>query len=96
MTGEYDGSSEWEKHILLELKRLAEGQKEILQSQIEIKVALPQKADVIELERHKTDIAAQLSALKVKAGIWGALGASIPTAVWVLYEIMNRGQAACP
>jgi len=90
MPGQQDDGTEWDKHILAELRRLADGQEKILQSQVEIKVALPQKANAIELERHKADVTAQLSALKVKAGIWGALGASVPTSVWILYEIVQQ------
>lgn len=90
MPGKQDGGTEWDKHILAELKRLAEGQEKILQSQVDIKIALPQKADAIDLERHKADVTAQLSALKVKAGIWGAFGAGVPTAVWILYEIVQQ------
>ncbi len=86
----------WNKHILLELKRLAAGQKEILKSQTDIKVELPQKADAIELEKFKGTVKAQFSALKVKAGFWGAFGASIPTSLLILYEILNRVQGAGP
>jgi len=85
-----DGWEEWKNHIRLELKRLSQGQKEMLACQAYIKAELPQKADALQLERHKADTAAQLSALKVRAGIWGALGASIPATVAILYALANR------
>jgi len=85
-----DGWEEWKNHIRLELKRLSQGQKEMLACQADIQAELPQKADALQLERHKADTAAQLSALKVRAGIWGALGASIPATVAILYALANR------
>lgn len=50
-----------------------------------------QNGRVHELERdvHQMDIC--LGQLKIKAGIWGAIGAAIPTAVGVLWFIVKAG-----
>ncbi len=52
---------EWSKHVLLELKRLGDGQ-----------------------ESHNSllgNIRTEIAMLKVKSGIWGALGGAIPVAI---------------
>jgi hypothetical protein len=50
----------------------------------------------MELEKHKVTTSAEFAALKVKAGIWGVIGAAIPTAVWLLYELVGKSQGVGP
>jgi len=100
---EGDGWAEWRRHVLKELQRLAEAQEQILKGQSVIQTQLVGKCDhaaleeqKIELERHKTTTASEFAALKVKAGIWGVIGAGIPTAVWILYELVSRSSLLGP
>jgi len=98
-----DGWAEWRRHVLKELQRLAAAQEEMLKGQSAIQAQLVGKCDraaleeqKIELERHKTTTASEFAALKVKAGIWGVIGAGIPTAVWILYELVSRSSLLGP
>ncbi len=63
-----NGWSQWENHVLAELKRHNEWCNELADTQ--------------------TQILVQLSALKVKAGIWGVIGGAVPVviglAIWFI------------
>lgn len=87
------GGNGWQEHKLYvreELKRLADGQKEILDCQAAIKTEVALKAEAKDLEQHKSHVATQFASLKAKVGLWGAVGASIPSAAGILYVIFNK------
>jgi len=94
---ESDGWEVYSKHVLFELRRLARNQEDILRGLSAIQAALPNKVDSVKLEelrveadKRQFEASAEIAALKVKAGIWGVVGAAIPTSVWILYEIVSK------
>jgi hypothetical protein len=100
---ETDGWKEWSKHVLHELQRLADCYEELSTGQVQTNATLANKVDRceldqqrMELEKHKVTTSAEFAALKVKAGIWGVIGAAIPTAVWLLYELVGKSQGVGP
>ena len=71
---EGNGWNEWQRHVLAELKRLSRNFE-----------GLSKEFSDLEVET-----ARDLAALKVKAGLWGALGAAIPSAIAIIYMIMSN------
>jgi hypothetical protein len=70
-----DGWGEWSRHVLAELVRL-NAQCEGIREDIS---ELQQKVAVIHTE------------LRLKAGAWGFIGASIPVAIMVVIQLLKVG-----
>jgi len=70
-----DNWSEWSHHVLKELKRLNDWI-----------ASVDGKLDKFQLEMVR-----EITALKVKAGIWGLVGGAIPVAIgiaiWLFYHL---------
>lgn len=73
MAGE-NGWNEWSRHVLAELKRLSDGQKEY-----------QEKADAAFL-----DLKVEIANLKVKSGVWGLVGGAIPVAIGLLVSFFLK------
>jgi hypothetical protein len=74
-----NGWPEWRKHVLLELERLDQAQvatQDHLATQIQL-------ANQLQLA---TQI--QLTTLRVKAGVWGLVGAAIPTGIALAISLL--------
>lgn len=72
-----DDWQSWSNFILAELKRLSSVQDKIAEKQEKI-------GDKMEA------ISSEISALKVKATIWGAVGASVPILLFVAIQILVK------
>ena len=72
-----NGWDEYRKLVLLELKQLNEGIKDI-----------HKKIDLIQI-KEITKIREDVAGLKVKAGIWGATAGLIPVAIMVIIKVMS-------
>ena len=68
-----EGWNEYEKHVLFELKRLGDGQDTM-------------KKDINTIA---TNLATTQMELKIKAGIWGAIGAMVPTVIALIFIFMR-------
>jgi hypothetical protein len=68
-----DGWKAWGNHVLVELKRLNEGQ--------------------VRMENKMNKVHVDLAMLKVKSGLWGLLGASIPVIIALgIWAVKSSGQ----
>lgn len=76
MTRQQDDWAEYRNLVLKELKRLED-------------VALQIQQDVGSI---KTELAVTRNELKLKAGLWGALAAAIPSAIAVIFILMKVGK----
>lgn len=74
MGNESNGWNEWSRHVLAELKRF-----NLMINELDSKL------NKMEVENTK-----EITALKVKAGLWGAIGASIPAAIAIIYTMMSK------
>lgn len=78
-----NGWAEWSRYVLKELERLGKGQEgfriELSQSRSELTKEIAQSRS--ELTTELSQIRTELATLKVKSGIWGAVGASIPVLI---------------
>ena len=85
---------EWARHVLLELERLNTGQAGLTDRLQHIGTDLDSKTSGLRQEiqlsltqmrelnaRDSSDLRVELAMLKVKAGLWGAVGAAIPILV---------------
>lgn len=94
---------EWGRHVLEELKRL-NGCYEKLDGDFDEKIDKLRTEFSTQITNLRTDfntkydalnlailkLSNENSELKVKAGIWGGLGAAIPVAIGLLIYLMNR------
>jgi len=71
---EGNGWNEWQHHVLAEIRRLSSNVDKLNES--------------VQCHREKT--AGEISALKVKAGIWGGIGGMIPAAIALFWYLINR------
>lgn len=69
-----NGWSEWQNHVLAELTRLSNSVDKLHES----------------FNAHKEKNAASISALKVKASLWGGLAGGIPVAIAIIWYIMSQ------
>ena len=89
-----NGWPDWSKYVLNELIRLNDNQVAVLNkiTQVEILTAevrrLSTEASV--LREQIVILKTQIAQLQIKAGLWGAIGAAIPTLAGVLYILLNR------
>jgi len=74
MSNESNGWNEWSRHVLAELTRLNDGVQD-----------LEKKLNKMEVENTR-----EITALKIKAGLWGAIGASIPAAIAIAYTVLSN------
>lgn len=74
MSGENNGWSEWSKHVLAELKRLNNNYDE-----------LSKEVNIFEL-----NMVRDITALKIKCGLWGGLAGAIPAAIAIAFMIMDK------
>lgn len=103
MAGETNGWNEWSKHVLHELERLHESNKEIMeevqQLKSDINKDLATRPEVNELKKelsetklaHSVEIEKIKAELKFKAGAWGALAGLIPVVLslgmWAMTQV---------
>ncbi len=73
-----NGWNEYSKLVLHELERLNTCREEDLKAHKEFMDCVKRSFEKIKID---------LAVLKVKAGVWGAVGAAIPIALWVVLEI---------
>jgi hypothetical protein len=97
-----NGWNEWSRYVLAELKRLNESLSEINRVLIDLQVRLRQVEaltatsgkDVVDLKKAVEDIqikAATLNtAFNIKSGVWGLIGAAIPTVGIILFELLKK------
>jgi len=78
--GKPNGWNEWAKHVLLTLQEQTEDIHSLEREVSNLRV---------ELVRSEGSLKAEISALKVKSGIWGAVGAAIPTVAAVLFIVLK-------
>lgn len=69
-----DGWNEWSRHVLSELERINQ-QVEKLHD---------------EVSRLRQDLAVVRTELRLKAGIWGAIGAAIPVIVMLAFQLLKK------
>ena len=89
MMADGNGWSEWQNHILLELKRLSKGVETLKDSNDEdhegIRSAVGKNKEELlkEINKHKTETATDLATVKAeikyKSGVWGAIVAFLTT-----------------
>lgn len=70
--GEKNGWEEWSKYVLKELERLNEAEEHIKKDISKIKISLA----TLETE------------MKLKAGIWGTIGAAIPITILLVTRLL--------
>ncbi len=80
MTG--NGWSEWQNHILAELRRLSAGVQHIADSN---------EDDHKEIRSDIAKTNTEVAMLKVKASLWGAIAGAIPTGLAILWYILSKG-----
>lgn len=104
MTQEDNGWGEWKKYVLMELKRVGD-QTGILSKQVtqllgetamvsaELASLSRQVSQVCEEAHSVRELATRnrndLARLSVKAGLWGALGATIPSGLAILLQLLK-------
>lgn len=81
MSGEEDGWNEWRQFVLNELKRLNDCHEKSNQR-------TDHNQSVIFKEIKK--IAVEIGMLKVKSGVWGAIGASVPLLIFTAIQFLMR------
>lgn len=79
--GEFDSWGEWSRHVLAEIARLNDGQGHLNDKLDKHKEAFSKECK---------EIAIEISTLKVKATIWGAVGASVPLLLFVAIQIITK------
>lgn len=94
---EGNGWSEWQNHILLELKRLSRGVDSLKISNdddhesIRKAIAKNKETMLMEISEHKTqantDLAVVKAEIKYKSGVWGAIVAFLTTLGGILLYI---------
>ena len=83
MSPETEGDwGEYRRLILQELQRLHEGIADV-KSQISL-------LNSMEISNLKSRIAVMETEIKIKSGIWGALGAIIPVAIGIIWNIVHK------
>lgn len=75
---EENGWGKYSKLVLYELQRLNQCREKDLKEFAEFKDCVKKSFEGIKID---------LAVLKVKAGIWGFVGAAIPIAIWILIEV---------
>ena len=80
-----NGWSEWQNHVLAELRRLSGG----------IDILIKHNDDDHKeiracISEHKEETAAELAAIKVKSGIWGLIAGLIPAVGALIYFLLAR------
>ncbi len=73
-----NGWGKYSKLVLHELQRLNICREKDLKAQHEFKDCVKRSFESIRID---------LAVLKVKAGVWGFIGAAIPILVWILIEV---------
>ncbi len=84
--------SEWANYVLLELKRVNEVQEalwtEINKLRNELKdkpgISLIKKVDDLSI-----DLAKAVTEMRIKSGLFGAIGALIPIVIFIIYQILK-------
>lgn len=77
-----NGFSEYKQLILSELKQ-----------QREDGIAIRNSFDALksEISRDRQETRVEIAQLKIKAGIWGFAGSSLPVIAYLLFEYMKKG-----
>jgi len=82
-----EGWSEWRKIIYDNIKHL---EFQVDESRKEHKLQIKElDALNIDIERTLGDIKVEISKLKVKAGVWGTIGASIPVSILLILRTLG-------
>jgi hypothetical protein len=79
------GQGDWEEYrklILAELQRLHGGVEEVKATLGEMRSS--------EISRLNARIAVMESEVKIRGGIWGLIGAAVPTTVAVMWILVNK------
>lgn len=90
---ENNGWSKWQIHVLNELKRNADNNDKRQGELTQLRSAMAVQFTAVreEVANVKISIAADIAALKVKAGIWGVIGGAIPVSlVLLIWLIQNK------
>lgn len=77
-----NGWAEWGRHVLKELERLNDCYNQINQQMTK------QNADIA---KYQAKVDAQISALQVKAGVWGLIAGAVPGAIGFLIQLARNG-----
>jgi len=81
-----NGWDEWKRYVLGELKRVSDEQTDMRKENVAQHVAILSSI---------SDLKSDLSALKVKAGVWGLIGGAIPVSIglliWVFESVLRSG-----
>lgn len=83
---EDNGWSKWQIYILEELRRGADNNDKRQQEFTEFRSAMAVQFTAVreDIANVKIDVAAEIAALKVKAGVWGVIGGAIPVSIALL------------
>lgn len=87
-----NGWNEYSKMVLHELQRLNDCRDQDLREFIDFKDCVKRSFEKIKID---------LAVLKVKAGVWGFIGAAIPITLWIVIELFlhfkfGRGSGTTP
>ena len=77
--------SEWQNHVLAELKRLNKSYDSLGESHKNEVNDLRE-----EIHQFRKEVAVELTKLKMKAGTWGLMGAAIPVGLVIIIELLIR------
>lgn len=94
---------EWARHVLLELTRLNDSQNGMAERLQEMKTEIDAKTSKLgqdiqssltsmraDNNKEISDIKVELAMLRVKAGLWGAVGAAIPILITLIVGIIIK------
>jgi hypothetical protein len=95
-----NGWNEWSRHVLGSIERMEENIKGLHKEVSELRIILANigsekiSKDVADLIKDKLDLNVKLAKLEtafnIKSGIWGLIGAAIPTVGFILFELVKK------
>jgi len=75
-----NGWDEWKRYVLGDLKRMSKDQSDMREAN---------DTQHIAILNNISDLKADISALKVKAGIWGLMAGAIPVGIALLVQVFR-------